>query len=99
MLNHVRAHDRVDAAGQPFELLEIGDDDLIEPLFEIDDAVDLILESERAVKVTAHRLAELPSGRAQVEQFPAALRVTADQPHEDSMAAAFEIFECIDVRQ
>ena len=98
VLEHIGEHDRAHVRREALDALEIGDHDLIEAAVELADAVDVVLEADRAIELLAHGRSELAAGGAEVEQSAAAACMTADQIDEDPMAAAFEILEGVDVR-
>src|SRR5689334_1353652 len=98
MLEDVGEHDGVEVAGQGLELLEIADRGDVERLAQRLDAGHFVFEAERAAEVIAHGAAELAGGGAEVEETAVTLGETVDEIDQDSMAAAFEILELIDVR-
>src|SRR5205085_2863998 len=98
MLEHVSDHDRFHAARQLLDLLEIGHHRVIEVLAQIGDAADVVLASDGAIELIAHRGTELATGGAEVEERAAAAAETPDQLDQNAMAAAFEILEGVDVR-
>src|SRR6266550_5470374 len=98
MFEDIRQDDGIRVVRQPADGFEIGDDDLIESPSQITDAIDVVFKTDRPLEAAAQRLTELSAGGAEVEEGPGAVGITTDQIDENAMTAAFEVFECVDVR-